>query len=438
MVQDYMSDVLVVGGGPAGSTTAALLARKGLRVTLLERDHHPRFHIGESLLPMNMPILERLGLSDRVRDIGVKKLGADFPADNERGYNVFSFDRCLNPTWPFAYQVRRDEFDALLFNFATENGVQTEQGAKVTRVDFDTGGATAQITTETGTRAHRTRYVVDATGRDTLLGTQLRLKRKNREHQSAALFAHFHGVERRPGEHAGNVSVYRFDHGWIWMIPLRDGCMSVGAVCSPAYLKQREGPRDQFLLQTLQSIPDVARRMQTAELAGHLHATGNYSYACTRMGGPRWLMVGDAYAFVDPIFSTGVFLAMHSAELAADVVEQALREPARERALQRAYARNVRKGIASLSWFIFRFTTPAMTWLFRNPRNTFRVEEAMISMLAGDVFRGGGVKWRLQFFKLLYFVTSLVYWRESWASFWKRRRQVAMTFSGDTIRQDTA
>ena len=435
---DFESDVLVVGGGPAGSTAAALLARKGLRVSLVERDHHPRFHIGESLLPMNMPILDRLGLSERVRDIGVKKLGADFPADNERGYNVFSFDRCLNPTWPFAYQVRRDEFDQMLFDFAGRSGVTTEQGAKVTRVEFDASGATAEIATESGTRTHRTRYVVDATGRDTLLGSQFRLKRRNPSHQSAALFAHFRGVERRPGEHAGNVSVYRFEHGWIWMIPLRDGCVSVGAVCSPAYLKQRDVPTDQFLLQTLRAIPDIARRMANAELAGNLHATGNYSYACTRMGGRRWLMVGDAYAFVDPIFSTGVYLAMHSAELAADVVEQVLQKPSRERSLQRAYARNVRKGVSSLSWFIFRFNTPAMTWLFRNPRNMLRVEEALISMLAGDVFRGGGVMWRLQFFKLLYFVTSMVYWRESWASFKRRRQELGITFSGGTTRQDAA
>ncbi|HEV7715358.1 MAG TPA: NAD(P)/FAD-dependent oxidoreductase, partial [Steroidobacteraceae bacterium] len=307
---DSESDVLVVGGGPAGSTVAALLARKGLKVTLVERDRHPRFHIGESLLPMNMPIVQRLGLAERLEGIGVRKLGADFPADNERGYNVFSFDRCLNPTWPHAYQVKREEFDLMLFEHAALSGARTHQGAAAGRVELDDGGATVEITLDGTTCRHRTRYLIDASGRDTVLGSQMHLKRKNPAHQSAALFAHFRNVERRQGEHAGNISVYRFDHGWIWMIPLPDGCMSVGAVCSPNYLRQREGSREDFLTRTLHSIPDVRRRMEKAEVAGNLHATGNYSYSCRRISGRRWLMVGDAYAFVDPIFSTGVYLAM--------------------------------------------------------------------------------------------------------------------------------
>ena len=123
-----------MGGGPAGSTAAALLARKGLRVTLAERDRHPRFHIGESLLPMNMPIIERLGLGDALQAIGVKKLGADFPADNAQGYNVFRFDRSLRPTWPHAYQVKREEFDLMLFEHAAHCGARTHQGAQANQV----------------------------------------------------------------------------------------------------------------------------------------------------------------------------------------------------------------------------------------------------------------------------------------------------------------
>ncbi len=429
-------DVLVAGGGPAGSTVATLLARKGWAVTLLERDHHPRFHIGESLLPMNIPILERLGVTEQVRAIGVQKSGADFTADNERGYNVFRFDRTLNPTWPYAFQVPRDEFDALLFEHAGRNGAATVQGAKVGRVEFDAHGVTAEVVTDRASHYLRARYLVDATGRDTLLGGLLRLKRRHPSHQSAALFAHFRNVERRPGEDCGNITICRFAHGWIWMIPLRDGRMSVGAVCSPDYLKERKGQNEAFLRQTLDAVPAVRKRMERAEIVGNLHATGNYSYVCNRMSGRRWLMVGDAFAFLDPIFSTGVYLAMYGGESAAEVVDGALRRPAHERRLQRRYERKIKRGIGALSWFIFRFNSPAMTWLFANPRNVLRVEQALISLLAGDVFRDGGVRWRLRFFKLLYFLVAIGSWREAVQSARERRRQAAANFSGGTTGQD--
>jgi flavin-dependent dehydrogenase len=433
-------DVLIIGGGPAGSTTATLLARMGWNVTLVEKDRHPRFHIGESLLPMNMPIFERLGLLDKLNAIGVKKLGADFPAPNERGYNVFRFERMLNDGWRYAYQVKREELDLMLFRHAAENGVNAIEGAKVTRVSFDTEGATADIEQDTsGTSSIRARYIVDASGRDTFLGNKLRLKRKHRKHQSAALFAHFRGVQRRPGEDAGNISVYRFEHGWFWLIPLQGDCTSVGAVCSPQYLKQRDGSNADFLMQTLRSVPQLWERMKNAEILGNLHATGNYSYTSTRMAGSRWIMVGDAYAFLDPIFSTGVLLAMNSAQLAADVVNRVLRDPSTEKALQRAYGRKVRQAIDSLSWFIYRFTSPAMRYLFSNPRNVFRVEEAMISMLAGDVFHNGrGVRWRLKIFKLIYLITSLSMWKDALRSALARRRQARSTFTGGTTSHDPA
>jgi flavin-dependent dehydrogenase len=416
------TNVLVVGGGPGGSTAATLLARKGWRVLLAEKDRHPRFHIGESLLPMNVPIFEELGVLDAVRAIGTVKLGADFPAPTERGYNVFRFDRTLNPGRGYAFQVRRADFDQLLFTHAGKSGVTTLEGARVTRVELGPEAVTATIVSAERELTVRADYIIDASGRDTLLGSLLHLKRKHARHKSAALFAHFEGVARRPGADAGNISIYRFGHGWIWLIPLTGNCMSVGAVCSPDYLKERKGDQAEFLLETLAAVPDVRERLRGARILDHLQATGNYSYVCNRISGHRWIMVGDAYSFLDPIFSSGVYLAMHSARLAAQLVDAVLREPARERTLQRRYAREVKQGLSLLGWFIFRFTSPAMRYLFANPRNVLRVEEAMISMLAGDVFRTRRVWWRLQLFKVLYLIASATMWREALASRSARRR----------------
>ncbi len=433
------SDIIVVGGGPAGCTAATLLARRGWSVTLLEKSCHPRFHIGESLLPMNLPILERLGVLDAVAAIGVRKGGADFPAPMTEGYNTFRFDRALDSTWAHAYQVRRDEFDTLLFQNAIANGVGAWQGRRVTTFATGRDEVTVEGIAESGQPFRcKARYLVDATGRDTLVGSQLRLKRKNPRHQSAAIFAHFRGVERRPGSDAGNISIYRYDQGWVWLIPLRDDITSIGAVCWPDYLKGRRTGNREFLLQTLRSIPNLWQRMEHAEIAGNLHATGNYSYTCTQITGRRWIMAGDSYGFVDPIFSSGVYLAMHGAEAVTDVVDGALRDPGYERRLQRAYSQQIRRGLRTLSWFIFRFTSPAMRKLFAAPRNDLQLEQAMISMLAGDVFRNNGVAWRLRVFKLIYVITALGDLKEQARAYFFRRRQARAVFTGGTTGQDGA
>jgi flavin-dependent dehydrogenase len=416
-------DVLVIGGGPAGSTISTFLTRLGRKVILLEKAHHPRFHIGESLLPLNLPIFDRLGVRKEVEAIGMLKPGAEF---NCEGYKpaVYYFAGAIDKRHPIAYQVRRSEFDHLLLENSKRAGTEVREGVKVTAVDFR-DGQPARVTAvaEDGSEQHfEARFVVDASGRDTFFANRMQIKRRNPAHNSSAIFGHFADVERRPGEDAGNISVYWFEHGWYWLIPLRDGATSVGAVCWPYYLQTRNKPVDDFLWDTLRLNPLLRERMKNARLLAPALATGNFSYQAERMGGGNWLMVGDSYAFIDPVFSSGVFLAMNGAELGARVVHEALERGRLEPAALKRYERTLRAGLKTFSWFIYRITTPAMRKMFMSPRNVFRMEEGILSLLAADIFGDTPFRRPLFFFKLIYYASSLINFRESLAS-WRQRRR---------------
>jgi flavin-dependent dehydrogenase len=433
-------DVAVIGGGPAGSTAAILLARRGYKVIALEKAHHPRFHIGESLLPMNLPVFERLGVLDKVRALGVHKLGADFQANNERGYSTFPFSRAIGNSPPHAYQVWRQDFDKMLYDHARGSGADAREGQEVLNVEQKSPRESLLQVQADGGRNYsiQARYVIDASGRDAFVASKNKLRRKNTQHQSAAIFSHFRGAEPRPGEDAGNVSIYRFEHGWMWMIPLPGGIMSIGAVCRPEYLKQRKGRTAEFLLDTLNKNTDLKRRIEHAELAGEVRVTGNYSYDSTRMGGPGWILVGDAFAFLDPVFSSGVYLAMSGAEQAAAVVDEALRTPERESTLLRKLEKRLRAGMARFSFFIYRFNGPVMAQMFSEPRNTWQLEQGVISMLAGDLFDCPKVLRRLRLFKVVYAIAVLRDFKRWRAENKYRLEQARSEFTGGDTPQDMA
>lgn len=404
-------DVLIIGGGPAGSTAATLLAEKGRHVVLLEKDRHPRFHIGESLLPLNRRVFERLGVADRIAAIGVHKPGARFVSDEHGRNTAFSFARGLNQTYTHAYQVRRSEFDEVLFARAREAGADAHEGVRVLDVALDAkGGHRITAQAEDGSaQVFRARYLMDCSGRDTFLATTMGAKARNPHNNTAAIYGHFRGVAPFAEVEDGNITVHLFDEGWFWMIPLTGGVMSIGVVSNPDFFKRRRGSVEAFFLATLNAVPSVARRIAQAELISEVTTTGNYSYAAKVMHGDGWLMAGDAYAFIDPVFSSGVLLAMASAEMGSEVADAWLDDPVRAAPMARAFDRRVKRAIGSLSWLIYRINTPVLRDMFMRPSNRFGMEQGLISLLAGDVHENGGSRLPVIAFKTAYRLLSLAY-----------------------------
>lgn len=423
-------DILVIGGGPAGSTAAALLAGKGHRVTLVEKAHHPRFHIGESLLPANLPLLEKLGVADQVKAIGMEKWGAEFVSPWHDHKQAFQFSNAWDKSMPYAYQVERAAFDEILIRNAAVKGANVIEGSRVGEVTFlpDGQGALVQTRGERGTTTNwRTRFVVDASGRDTVLGNQLKAKVRNEKHNSTALYAHFRGAVRNTGQAEGNITIYWFEHGWFWFIPLVDGKTSIGAVTWPYYLKTRSKPLAEFLLDTIALCPQLAACLANSEIVSEVHATGNYSYQCDRTHGDNYILLGDAFTFIDPVFSSGVMLAMHSGFVGADTVDTCLRAPEAAKVALKRFDASIRRGPKQFSWFIYRVTNPTMRNLFMGPTNALRMEEALLSVLAGDIFGKTPITRPLLVFKAIYYVMSLMNLKRTWTAWRTRKRNISET-----------
>jgi flavin-dependent dehydrogenase len=426
VAQESSCEVLVIGGGPSGSTIAALLAQRGRDVLMLEKDKHPRWHIGESLLPMNMPLFDKLGVTEEIKRIGMLKRGAEFVSPWHPAPVMIDFNDALDNTYPTAYQVRRDEFDEIMFKNAAAKGAKVVEECKVTDIQFNPGAeAVVNTVNKDGkTQRIRAKFVVDASGRDTFLSNHFRMKQRNKKHNSAAIFGHFSGVKRLEGEVEGNISLFWFDHGWFWFIPLADGNTSIGATCWPYYMKTRKTDVTQFFLDTIAMSPALMERMKGAKLESQVTATGNFSYLSERSSGENYILLGDAFAFIDPIFSSGVFLAMASSFAGADAVERCLKHPEQSAQALKEFDRAIMEGPRIFSWFIYRITTPAMRNLLMYKGNESKVKRALISVLIGDIYHAKRHAYWLFMFKFMYYAGSLLHFKSSFMAWRKRKRSV--------------
>jgi FADH2-dependent halogenase len=321
-------DVVVIGGGPAGSTAAAWLARAGRRVVLFERDRFPRFHIGESMLASVNDVLDAIGAADLVRAAGFpQKWGATFMTADGGVERFADFAMAPEVPQPQTWQVPRARFDELLLRHAARAGADIREEHRVTGIDFgdDKVTVTAMDATKNEVTA-RARALIDASGRAALLSHRFSLRVDEPGLANVAVFSHYSNVPRGDGRRAGDIRIVaRPDLGWFWMIPISDDLTSVGAVLPrEAFKPLAKTEPGELLAQLIAGTPAVARLMAQAERRWPVRVERDFSYGARRYAGDRWIVVGDAGSFLDPVFSSGAAIAMESGLEGAQAVAAGL------------------------------------------------------------------------------------------------------------------
>jgi flavin-dependent dehydrogenase len=402
MIDPY--DVAIIGGGPAGSTAAALLAMRGRRVIVFEKEKFPRFHIGESLLPHSMRAFDRLGVRATMNARYMPKFGGEIATACGSKALSFLFEKGFRSTVQSAYQVERSDFDKMLLDHAAKAGAEVHEETAVEQMEFDEEGVTLEVQDAAGTREVRAKYLIDCSGRNAVVGQKFDLKVRYAHLQKFSVFAHYEHAQRDEGREGTLTRLIRAKSHWFWMIPIDDTRTSVGVVMDSADFKTRRQSPEETLAQLLDESALMRERMHDAVLVSPVRSAGDYSYRNTRLTGDRWLLAGDAAGFIDPIFSTGVFIAIHSGEQCADLLNATLDHPAKRAGLFRRYERKLNRLMDMYLRFVSAWYRDEFIDVFTNPTDKLQLAPAVNAVLAGNVGGSFAIWWRMQVFYLVLFL----------------------------------
>jgi flavin-dependent dehydrogenase len=398
MTTDY--DAIVIGGGPAGCTVATLLADAGRRVLLLERGRFPRFHIGESLMPESYWVFKRLGLLPKLRASNFpRKYSVQFVTASGKESQPFYFEDMNPHECSVTWQVVRSEFDKMLLDHAAERGVEVRQDTNVTDVLFEPAdddtlpkatGVVVQSQIDNRKSEIRAKVVVDATGTNAFLSRKLGIRRMDPGLRKASLFAHYKGAKRDTGRDEGATLVLanKNQDGWFWYIPLPDDIVSIGVVGDlDRLITHNKGkPPERILDEEIQNCLSLIPRMENATRVSDVHVLSDFSYRATRAAGHGWVLVGDAFGFLDPMYSSGVFLALKSGEMAADAINEALEKNDFSPQQLGSWAPDLAAGMQSIRKLVYAFYTKDFSFgRFIRENPTFKKD--LVDLLIGNVFR---------------------------------------------------
>lgn len=396
-------DAIIIGGGPGGATAAHYLAKAGKRVLVMEKETFPRFHIGESLLPYNMPIFREMGLEAKLAEAGfMEKYGAQFliPDGSRRAQIAFGGGRFARE--PMSYQVERSRFDELLLRHAEGGGAAVREGMTVKDYRIDEGkGVTVTAQNGGAPEEFRARFLIDASGTANFTGNREGLKEVYQHHRKVAIYGHFSGITLPEDRSRGDIVIYRLGDSWFWFIPLSGDRVSLGLVVDKDRFKADGLSPEDLFAATMARCPLLRERMVDAERATPLRTIADFSYHNRQLVSPHLVRVGDAAGFLDPVFSSGVYLAMIMGRQAAEGVVGALEGGQAMTPQLRRYEKRIRAYMRSYFEMIENFYRQPFFELLVQPDRRLKVSDAVVAILAGQLDGGWSVRWRLRLFFLL-------------------------------------